>query len=235
MARPVARGRAGTAVSDEPPPFLDALSPAALAVLTSRAVGRRYQRGSAIFHQGDRADRVIVLRAGNVKVSFVTPEGKEVVFAFPARGEVLGELSAIDGEPRSATVTAVDAVDALVLTAADFRHALESSHELTLALLTNVARRLRHSNRHRVEFGAHDTVGRVALRLLELADRHGQVAEGGTRITLPLTQEELAGWTGTSREAVAKALRLLRELGWVRTDRRQVTLLDPEALRRRAL
>ena len=75
----------------------------------------------------------------------------------------------------------------------------------------------------------------MAARLVELAERYGEPAARGLRIGLPLSQEELAGWTGSSREAVSKALQTLRNVGWVVTERRRITVLDLEALRRRSV
>jgi CRP-like cAMP-binding protein len=72
------------------------------------------------------------------------------------------------------------------------------------------------------------------MRLVELADRHGDRSTDGIAITLPLSQEELAGWTGSSREAVAKSLHTLRDLGCVRTERRRIVVLDEGALRAQA-
>ena len=73
---------------------------------------------------------------------------------------------------------------------------------------------------------------RVSRRLVELTAEHGREADDGVTITLPLTQEELAGWTGASREAVAKSLRTLRDLGWIGTGRRSIQVRDSDALRR---
>jgi CRP-like cAMP-binding protein len=94
--------------------------------------------------------------------------------------------------------------------------------------------RLRDADRKRVEFGSYDAVSRVALRLVELADRFGEPTADGILVTLPFTQDELAGWVGASREAVVKALRALRRTGCVRTQRRSVVVCDLPALRRRA-
>ena len=79
-----------------------------------------------------------------------------------------------------------------------------------------------------------DSVGRIAKRLLELAADHGSPSAGGTRIELSLSQDELARWTGATRETVSRALRLMRQLGWVATNHRTITVLDPAALRDRA-
>ena len=221
--------------SDDPAVgFLAALAPAEEASLRSRGVLRRFRKGQAIFHEGGRSDRIVVVLRGRVKVSTTTEEGKEIVLAFRGPGDLLGELSAIDSQPRSATVEAIEAVDALAVAADDFRAFLIENPTIALMLLQTVSRRLRDADRKRVEYGAHDTVGRVAARLIELAERYGVPDGRGIRIELPLSQEELAGWTGASREAVSKALQTLRRAGWVATERRRITVRDSEALRRRS-
>jgi CRP-like cAMP-binding protein len=215
--------------------FLAALTGPERAALTRRATSREYDRGVALFHEREASDRVVVIRSGRVKVASVTEDGREVVFAFRGPGDLLGELSAIDGRPRSATVSALEPVEALVVAASDFRGFLHQHPRVALLLLEMLSRRLRDADRKRVEFAAYDTVGRVAARLVELAGEHGRTAEAGLEITLPLSQDELAGWTGSSREAVSKALHTMRALGWVETARRRITVVDLEALRRRAI
>jgi CRP-like cAMP-binding protein len=214
--------------------FLGVLDEEQLHALHEHGVGRRFRKGQAIFHEGGTSDRVVVLLEGRVKVSTVTEDGKEIILAFRGPGDMLGELSAIDGEPRSASVEAIEPVEALALAATDFRSFLIAHPDVALLLLRMMSRRLRDADRKRVEFGAHDTVGRVAARLVELAERYGEPAARGIRVGLPLSQEELAAWTGASREAVSKALGTLRKVGWVITERRRITVLDIEALRRRS-
>jgi CRP/FNR family transcriptional regulator, cyclic AMP receptor protein len=195
---------------------------------------RRYRRGATLIGEGTRPDLVVVLLSGRVKVTSVSGGGDEAVLAVRGPGDLLGELSALDGQPSSATVSALDPVEALVVSAAEFRTYLQANPGVVLRLLELLTRRLRDADRKRVEFGAYDTVGRVASRLVELADRFGQPTEQGVRIALPLTQEELAGWVGSSREAVSKALRWMRALGWVETRRKAIVVLDLDSLRRRA-
>ncbi len=215
--------------------FLAELSPRELEVLHSLARRRRYKRGSTLFNEGDSSDWVVVVLKGRVKVSSFTSEGKEIVLALREPGALLGELAALDGQPRSATVSALDPVEALMVSGDDFRAFLQAAPQASLRLLQMLTRRLRDADRKRIEFGAYDTVGRVALRLLELAERFGEaMPEAGVRISLSLSQEELAGWVGSSREAVNKALGALQRHGWIETHRRRINVLDPEALRRRA-
>ena len=213
-----------------------------LATLTSEesewlrraGVNRRFPGGTALFHERQPSDRVMLLIAGRVKIASTSEDGREAVLAFRGPGDVLGELSAIDGQPRSASVIAVEEVEVVVIPATDFRAFLERAPRATLWLLTRVIARLREADRKRAEFGASDTIGRVAARLIELAERYGEPTPGGVRIDLPITQEELASWVGSSREGVNKALHTLKGLSWVETERRSITVVDMEALRRRA-
>jgi CRP/FNR family transcriptional regulator, cyclic AMP receptor protein len=149
-------------------------------------------------------------------------------------GDLLGEMSAIDGEPRSATVTTLEPVEALLVPGSAFAAFLERQPRVALALLRMMAARLRYADASQAGFATHDVLGRVAFRLVELCERFGATAEGGIEIELPLSQEELASWTGASREAVSKALHLLRSLKIVETGRRRVVVRDLEALRARA-
>jgi CRP/FNR family cyclic AMP-dependent transcriptional regulator len=121
-----------------------------------------------------------------------------------------------------------------VIPAEEFRAFLASSPHAALLLLVSICARLRVTDRRNVEFVALDSVGRVAARLVELAEQFGVPSGGGVRIDVPITQDVLAGWTGSSREAVSKALRLLRSRGWITTARRSVTVIDVAALRARA-
>lgn len=214
--------------------FVTVLAAGDLAALESWGRTRRFGRGATLFNEGEDAERVLIVRSGRVKVSSYTADGKEIVLAIRGPGELLGELSAIDGEPRSASASALEAVEVLSVPAEDFRAFLGTRARVAVALLQILSRKLRDADRKRIEFGVYDTVGRVARRLVELAERYGEKAGQGLRITLPLSQQELAGWTGSSREAVSKALHQLRARGYIETARRGITVLDPEALRRRA-
>jgi CRP-like cAMP-binding protein len=192
------------------------------------------RRGQAILSEGQVADSVILLKSGTVKVTSTTSGGDEVVLGFRGPGELLGEQAVVDGSPRSATVVAVGPLGYLSASASDFRRFLVDNPRVSRLLISVLSRRLREAGRAQVEYAAADTVGRVSARLLELAEHYGEPAEGGVRVTLPLTQQELAGWAGASLEATTRALRQLRELGWIETARREMVIRDASALRRRA-
>jgi CRP/FNR family transcriptional regulator, cyclic AMP receptor protein len=224
-------------VITEPPAteFWGLLKPAEQTDFLALARSRSWTRGAVIFREGDESESVLVLVSGRVKAYSSTGGGTEVLLAVRGPGALVGELAAIDQRPRSATVEALEPVTALVLPLAAFQEYLRAHGRIALLLAQTLADRLRDADRKRIEFGAHDTLGRVAARLVELADRFGQPTEEGTRIALPLSQDELAGWIGSSREAVSKALQTLRADGTIRTSRLTVVVHDLPSLRARAL
>ena len=214
--------------------FMERLRPADRDELIARARTRRWPAGASLFLEGEQSSTVLVIASGRVKVFSLTEEGEEIVLAVRGPGAVLGELSAIDRRPRYASVAALEPVVAHVLSVETFRGFLTTHAAVAVAVLHLVVDRLRDADRKRAEFTAYDTPARVAQRILELAERFGEPDANGTRITVALSQDELAGWVGASREAVAKALRTLREGGQLTTGRRTMTVLDLDGLRRRA-
>ena len=213
---------------------LGAAESGVVALLRAEGRPRKFRTGAALFHEGDHSDWVGLIVKGRVKISCYGADGRERLVAVLAPGELLGELSAIDGEPRSATATALEPLDAHVLTSDEFVALLEQHPAATLGILRSITGRLRVSDKRRIEFGALDTVGRIASLIVELAERYGEKTESVISINLPLSQEELAGWAGASREAVVKALRQLRARGWIETARREIRVLDLPALARRS-
>jgi CRP/FNR family cyclic AMP-dependent transcriptional regulator len=218
----------------EPGTFLELLSDADREELLRLGGVRRFGRGEHLMHQGEPGDRVLILLQGHVKASFVDSEGHETVLSFRGPGDVLGELSFVHAEPRSSGVVAIEPAEAQALAASEFRAFLERRPSAALALIEVIGRRFRDANRKRVQFAALDTVGRVAARLIELCERYGDTTDEGIQIRLPLTQEDLGGWTASSRAGVAAALQTMRKLGWITTERRRITVLDLDALSSRA-
>ncbi|HEY7618246.1 MAG TPA: Crp/Fnr family transcriptional regulator [Solirubrobacteraceae bacterium] len=214
--------------------FWEALAPPDAAALEARGVRRSFARGHAIFHAGQVADRVLILRTGRVKVIAPSASGREIVLAFHVPGELVGELAALDGGVRSASMVAVEAVEVLALAPEDFRAFLDDHPAAALALVRTLGRRLRDADARLMEFATVDTLGRVAIRLVELCERFGKSDGDQIDVALPLSQEELAGWACTSLESTARALQTMRSLGWLETRRRAIRVLDLKALRRAA-
>jgi CRP/FNR family cyclic AMP-dependent transcriptional regulator len=192
-----------------------------------------YQPRDKIFGEGDDSDHIAIILCGIVKITASASNGREALLGLRGSGEIVGELAAIYGSPRSATVRALDTVKARLVAASVFRQCLREHPDALFAVLEAVIGRLRESDRRRLEFTGFDVLERVSLLLAELARTHGVPAGGdAVAIGLRLSQEEMAGAAGASREAVAKALRLLRERGLVTTSRQKIVVLDPAALMR---
>ena len=214
--------------------FLEALTPEEVTDLRASGRERHYDANVALFHEGDDAGSVIVLLAGRAKLTVPNSSGREVIVAVRGPGDLLGELAALVEAPRSATVATIEPVDALIMSGSEFASFLERNSRVALVILRMVAERLLYADLQQAQFATHDVVGRVAHRLVELTERFGVETEEGIVLDVPLSQEELAGWTGSSRESVNKALQVLRSLHMIETGRRRFTVLDAEGLRRLA-
>lgn len=199
------------------------------------AVGRRrrFAEGQMLFYEGDDGRDVLIVIEGLVKVVLTASSGRQVILGLESAGSLLGELSAIDGQPRSASAEAVTPVDVLVLRVEDFRAFLEHQPRVATELLGVIAARLRATSQRQLEFGAGDAMARLCSCLLVMIERFGE-HRGEPSVTLPVGQQDLAALTGLSREAVVKGLRRLRELGWVEATGRQIVIHDLSAVEDRA-
>jgi CRP-like cAMP-binding protein len=215
-------------------PFLRQLNQQDAEAMIDAGQRRRFARGEPLLHAGAAGDTVVVVCEGHVRLVAYGVDGREVMLAIRGPGELIGEMAALGGQRRTATAVAVDDVEAGVLNAEAFRGFLRDRPDAALVLIRMLVRRLTEADRDRVDLATQDSVGRVAKRLLELSAGPGAVSSNGDGVELTITQDELASWTGATRETVSRALRLMRQLGWVATGNRTITVLDPEALRRRS-
>jgi CRP-like cAMP-binding protein len=215
-------------------PFLRQLGPEDAEALLGRLRRRVLPKASPVLRAGSAGEDVIVVLEGRVKLVAAGAGGRDVVLAIRGPGELIGEMAVLGGIRRTATGVAVDEVEVGIISGEEFRAFLAEHPTVSLVLIRMLVRRLAEADRDRIDLATHDSIGRVAKRLLELAADHGVPAEGGRRIDLSLSQDELASWTGATRETVSRALRLMRALGWIATDRRTITVLDPAALERRS-
>jgi CRP-like cAMP-binding protein len=195
---------------------------------------RRHDAGDVLFLEGDEGTHVLVIHRGSLKLVTTTLEGHEHVLAIRGPDELVGELSCLDERThrRSATAIALSDLVVRVIPNDQFVQFLEVHPRALLALTRGVIARLHDSDRRRLEFGAYDTLGRVARVLNELATTKGQPCDTGIRLDPPLTQNELAGLVGASRESVVRALTELRRQGIVATGRRMLVVRDPAGLAR---
>lgn len=194
---------------------------------------RRYGARDVLLRQGDAVDDVIVLETGLVKVVTVSDEGDEIVLDLRGPGDVIGEMSAIDDAPRSATVSALVATTARHIPAGSFRAALTAEPELNMGLLRHLVRHLRDSDRSRLRYVSASSFERIVGVLDDFAARHGQpLPDGGVVVARGLSHQELADAAAVSLEAFNRGLRKLRDAGVVSTaQRRALKINDLDLLR----
>lgn len=212
------------------PNFARSLRPEVLKDLEGRGRRITFYKGDHLLSDRSPGQRVLLLQGGFVKIVRVAPDGKEAVLDFRGPGELLGEQAALREELHTATVEALTDGGALAVPADRFIDWVIAHPHASLAVMRVLSERLNDADVQRLEYGASRTLGRVAGRLLALAHRFGRRDDGRVEIVLAISQEELAAWSGSSREATVKALRTLRALGVVETSRRRLVVLDLERL-----
>jgi CRP/FNR family transcriptional regulator, cyclic AMP receptor protein len=190
---------------------------------------KNYPKGSVIVFEDDPGDSLFVVRQGRVKVVLIGEDGREVILGVLGVGEHFGELSLIDDQPRSAHVIAMEETNLLVLRRDDFRRRVESNPAVAWALLTELARRLRRADAKIHGLALLDVPGRIAKLLLDFA----QEAEPQT-IEKPLTHQTIAHMIGASRETVSRTIRDFQNQGFIRVERRRISVSNRDALKQLA-
>jgi len=210
------------------------LSDADLKHLEGCMTRRRYAGGQVIFHMGDEGGSLFLLAGGRVKVAIPSPQGDEVILAILSAGEILGELSLIDGKTRSATAEALEETDLFSLRREDFLNFLSSRFDATLHVLEVLSQRLRETDASLAEVHFLDVRSRLSKKIIDLARSFGVRTEGKIRIGVRITQKDLASLVGATRESINKQLMQLRRQGLVELQNGYLTILDPVRMARRA-
>jgi CRP/FNR family cyclic AMP-dependent transcriptional regulator len=214
-----------------PGTFLGSLAPDTGAELAGLSVRRQYAAGRTILREGGRDLHVVLLISGFVKVTTAV-EGFETLLGIRLPGEVVGEIGALTGEPRSATVTACGRVTAGLISRPDFEAFLRRRPDAATLVTATVARQLRWANRRRTDFAAFPAHIRLARLLVEIADVCGRdLPGGGVEIGVPLSQPELAAMIAIAQATVQKAVHDLRDRKLIGTGYRRITIVDPGRLR----
>ncbi|RCG26130.1 Crp/Fnr family transcriptional regulator [Streptomyces diacarni] len=194
-------------------------------------VHTRYEAGRVLIREAEPTGFVLVLLGGVVKVTARTHDGRDALLAVRMGGDLVGEFAAVDGGPRSATVTTCGAVAARLVTRGDFLDCLRREPRIAHAVNASIVTKLRAANRHRVDFAGCDAGTRLARVLHQIAMTYGEPLGAGAVIRWPLTQPELATLSGAAEPTVHKALRRLRETGVISTGYRSITVEDLALLR----
>jgi CRP/FNR family transcriptional regulator, cyclic AMP receptor protein len=212
-------------------PFFAGLERPALEHVASGMRSRRFRRGEVIFHIGDPGDALFVIVEGEVKISLPSETGDEAILATLRVGDVFGELALLDGAPRSASATAMSLTETVVLPRDRFRELIATEAGVRDALLASIAGELRRLTTHVEELHFLDITGRLAARLVRLAQEGGtRLSDGDIRLRTNLTQGDLAAMVGCTRQSVNKLLGQFTDDGLIRLDREGIVVIDLDGL-----
>ena len=207
-------------------PLFESLQEGELRSFAELTRERTHPKGSVILFENDPGDSLFLVASGQVKVVLIGEDGREVILSVLGEGSFFGEMSLIDDFPRSAHVIAMEDSRLLTLRREDFQTRLRSSPDIAIALLRELSRRLRRADEKIGSLVLLDVNGRVADLLLRNAEEEG----GGDHIRRTLTHNTIAQMIGSSRETVSRTMRDFVERGLISVTRKEITILDRQAL-----
>ena len=185
------------------------------------ACKRTFPKGVVLVQEGDESDSFYIIESGRVKVFGSDEEGNEIIFNVKGPGSYFGEMAALDGAPRSASVETMEKSQVCVVPKSEFQRVLSQHPALALELAKCMARRMRATTRSVKSLALTDVSGRVARTLLELAtEQDGQTCVEG------LTNRDLANMVGASREMVCRIMKGLVAEGLVERDGRRLIISE---------
>ena len=202
-------------------PLFAGLTDTALAALAGRLRKRRMADSTPIVYKGDPSGALYLIASGRVKVHQATASGDEVILNVLGPGDFFGDMSLLDGQPRSADVSTLEAVELLLLEGEALRETIHEQPSVAWTLLRILSERLREQNDQMEMLMTRDVAGRVADRLLRLAKSQGTLLPDGksVRIEVSLTQSDIAALIGATRERVSRALTGFRSTGAIAWDK----------------
>ena len=188
------------------------------------AKSRRYAKDDVVFHADESGDVFCLIREGEVKVTMISPEGKEIILSMLGPGDFFGEMALLDDEPRSATVIATEPLEVVTIWRSDFLSLLSENFGLTKKVLAELSRRLRTASNRIESLATMDVYGRLARFFLDLAREDGKALDNGyVAVTRP-THQSIANMIGTSRETVSRLIHDLMKQGLLLSEGKTIYL-----------
>ncbi len=213
-------------------PLFSTLSAPELDKIARVAVPRRYEAGNIVLREGDPGDTCYILQRGRARVTRQHADGRTITLTNLGPGEIFGELAMFGGEVRSASVEALDDVQAVAILAGDLKRLLNDHPEIAVKLLGALGEKLREANARIARQSFQKVSSRVAGVLAELAETGSHVDGPPREVVVQSTQADLAQLAGTSREAASRFLATLQRAGVVTTRRGRIVVHDTAALHR---
>jgi CRP-like cAMP-binding protein len=177
-----------------------------LSAIAAVAKTRRYAKDDVVFHADESGDVFCLIREGQVKVTMISPEGKEIILSLLDPGDFFGEMALLDDEPRSATVVATEPLELITIWRSDFLQILSENFDITKKVLAEISRRLRTASNRIESLATMDVYGRLARFFLDLAKDQGKMLDNGYVAVIRPTHQSIANMIGTSRETVSRLI-----------------------------
>ncbi len=187
-----------------------------------------YKKNSVVLSEEEAGSALFVIVEGKLKVSRSSGDEKEVILAMLNESDFFGEMSLLDGDARSATVTAIEDSKLFVIQRTEFLDLLMKYPEVSIALLTELTKRFRASSAKIKALSLKDAEGKVATVMLQLADDIGKIRQGIVEIDHLPYQQELANMAGTSRETISRTLHSFAKKGLIELDGSRLRIIDYE-------
>ena len=205
-------------------PFFTQLSDRELDVVRAVATEKSYPKNAVVLTEGEMGDSLFMIQSGKVKVFIGDEDGREIILKILGPGDFFGEMSMIDKQPRSASVTTIEASMFLVLSHAAFERCVEQAPRIANMVMRVLAQRVREADRKIGTLALMDVYGRVASTLLELSVYNN----GKLVVSEKLSQQDLANMVGASREMVNRILKDLSERGFISIESKSITIINRE-------
>ena len=212
-------------------PIFTDLTDSDLTKIASKMVPRVYKKGQMILLEESMGETFFIITQGAVKVTRLSADGREVILAILGESDFFGEMSLLDGEGRSANIVANEDAKVLTLSRNDFLDCLESYPKIAIALLEELATRLRKSDQQIESLSLSDSQHRIGITLIRLAGELGTIKQGHVTVKNLPYQQDIANMAGTSRETVSRTLKLLEDKKLVRRENRNLTIYNYDAFR----
>jgi len=212
-------------------PIFTDLTDSDLTKIASKMVPRVYDKGQMILLEESMGETFFIITQGAVKVTRLSADGREVILAILGESDFFGEMSLLDGEGRSANIVANEDAKVLTLSRNDFLDCLESYPKIAIALLEELATRLRKSDQQIESLSLSDSEHRIGITLIRLAGELGTIKQGHVTVKNLPYQQDIANMAGTSRETVSRTLKLLEDKKLVRRENRNLTIYNYDAFR----
>lgn len=220
-----------SALSDTNSMLLNSLAMPELDVVLGQCFRRRFPKESQVVRQLDQDNNIYFIESGILGVAQFSASGREVSYNQLYSGDNFGELSAIDGRPRSASVTALTDSEVTVMPFEVFKSLFSAGGELSIALMKQLTGMIRRLSERIYEFSTLSVSNRIHAELLRLAREHTDL-DGVARISAPPTHAQLASRVSCNREAVSRELKKLENLGLIKKSGRRWIIEDPDALQK---